>query len=640
MEKTNGKNIIVGIAGHVGHGKTTFAELLTGIKQEPEPLDKILQRTVESIILPLGLHEDFSVTIIDVPGHGRYLKNTIRGLSGVDMAILVVAADDGVMPRTVEHIQILEFLGVKHGFVVLSKCDLVDEETISLAKLDIEDAVQGSFLEKSPIIPFSAGNKKQLNKAIDQLEKEAQKLAGKNPAGPFRLWVDRICSFTGHGTVVCGTVQKGQIQEGDPLELFPGGVQSRARTLEVHRQKVSSAVAGQQLGINLPKIPVKTVARGMMLSAPGSIRPCHYLNVKFRLSKTTLKPLVNHQKVLVYLGTGIALAQVVIMDTGEIKPGDFALVQLRLKTPLPASAGDHVVITSHCEKIVMGGGDVLEASLFKFRRSKAGHSIGYLNALIKRDLPEVIRHYMHFFPHQPVTADKIAGYTGIELSAINTTINQMVSSKDILPIGDRKFYLTEEFKSLKGYLLNCTAELLETDLIKESVNIEELRNRSRKNIDKHLLQKAVESLCRENKLIKEAAGFRLPRRTVKLNSAQNNLVEQIFQCADKMGIMPFSAAQLFEKFDRKYSKREFQKMLTFLTRQGKLVQLSDDRFLTAEAIEKVKQRIQKIVLQKNSFTLSDCTQILGFGRSKGAPIFDYLDSVGFTKRDGNLRTLR
>jgi selenocysteine-specific elongation factor len=443
--------------------KPPWPEMLTGIKNEQESSDRNRQRTVESNILPLGLHEDFSVTIIDVPGHGRYLKNTIQGLSGVDMAILVVAADDGVMPRTLEHLQILEFLGVQNGFVVLSKCDLVDDEIISMAKIEILDTVQDSFLEKSPILTFSVGNSLQLNRIIKQLEKEAGKIAGKNRDGPFRLWVDRICSFTGHGTVVCGTVQTGQVHEGDPLELFPHNIQSRARTLEVHRQKVSSAGAGQQVGINLPKIAVKSVARGLMLSAPGSISPCRFLNVTFRLSNSILKPLVSHQKVLVYLGTAVVPAQMVIMDKDKIEPGNSTLVQFRLKDPFPALVGDHVVITSPCEKAVIVGGKVLEASIFKFRQSKAENTLRYLAALIKKNPPEIVTCYMNLFPKRPVTADEIGKYAGIKVSTIAETIQKGVSSGTILAIGEQGFYLTEQFEKLKESLLIDVTELLEND---------------------------------------------------------------------------------------------------------------------------------------------------------------------------------
>jgi selenocysteine-specific elongation factor len=640
MEKIVVKNIIVGIAGHVGHGKTTLAEMLTGIKKQPESQEKNRQRTAEPVILPLGLNENFSVTLMDVPGHGRYLKNTIRGLSGVDMAILVVAADDGVMPRTLDHLQVLEFLGVSYGFVVLSKCDLVNDETISLAKIEILETVQNTFLEKSPIIPYSAGNMRQVNYIIKQLEKEAGKIAGKNRDGPFRLWVDRICSFTGHGTVVCGTVQTGQVHEGDALELFPGGIQSRARTLEVHRQKVSIAVAGQQVGINLPKIAIKSVIRGMMLSSPGSIIPSRFLNVRFQLSKTTKKPLVNHQKVLVCLGTWIAPAQPVIMDMDRIEPGDSALVQFRLKVPLPSLAGDHVVISSYYEKMVLGGGELLEASQFKFRQSRAKITIGYLNALMKGDLPVLVHNYMMFFPQRPVTVDEMAKYTGIKFSAIYETVQKEVSSGEILSFEEKRFYLTKQFEVLKANLLKSVIELMENDLLKESVNIEELRNRFGKNFDKLIFNKALEDLCLKNKLYREAGGIRPPNRKVKLNPTQDHLIHQVFHCAKTLGIVPFSIGQLFQLSKMKHPKREIQKVVTFLINQGNLVQLDDGRYLTVDALEEVKQRIQKIISEKTSFTLSDCSEIVGFGRTKGAPIFDYLDSIGFTKREGNIRTLK
>jgi selenocysteine-specific elongation factor len=257
-----------------------------------------------------------------------------------------------------------------------------------------------------------------------------------------------------------------------------------------------------------------------------------------------------------------------------------------------------------------------------------------------KNLPGVVRRYMNLFPRQPVTSDDMAKYTGVELSAIHEAIHQGISSKEIMPIGDQGFYLIKQFGMFKDNLLSSVTELLENDLLKKSVNIEELRNRFGKNFDKLLFQNALDDLCREHKLIKESGGFRTPKRFIKLNSALNQLVGQVFHHAKVLGIMPFSLGQLIELTQKKYPKKDIQKVLTFLTYQGKFVQLNDDRFLTIEAIEEVKQRIQKIISEKKSFTLSDSTEILGFGRTKGAPIFDYLDSVGFTKREGNLRTLK
>ena len=284
------KHIIVGIAGHVGHGKTTLVESLTGREDRGEKFEKSRGRTVEASVVPLGFEDDLAITIIDVPGHERYLKNTIRCLCGVEMAVLVIAADDGVMLLTVEHLRILEFLGVEHGFTVLSKCDLVDEETVDLARLEIRESIAGTFLENQPVVSYSAGDEKSLEKILLQLETVARQIAAKPKGGPFRLWIDRVCGFSGHGTVVCGTVKSGQVCEGDPLELLPGNFKSRARSLEIHRAKVQTAAAGQQVGINIPKTSQKSVKRGMMLATPESLSPSRFLNATLRIPRTLQPP--------------------------------------------------------------------------------------------------------------------------------------------------------------------------------------------------------------------------------------------------------------------------------------------------------------------------------------------------------------
>ncbi len=631
------KHIIVGTAGHVGHGKTTLVGFLAGPGGSGEKSEKSRGRTVESSVVPLGFEDDLAITLVDVPGHERYLKNTIRGLCGVETALLVIAADDGVMPRTVEHLRILEFLGVEHGFTVLSKCDLVDEETVELAQLEIRETVAGTFLENQPILPYSAGDEKSLGKILLQLETVARRIAAKPKDGPFRLWIDRICGFSGHGTVVCGTVKSGQVREGDALELLPGNLKSRARSLEIHRGKVQTAAAGQQVGINIPKTSQKSVKRGMMLAAPESLNPSRFLNATLRISKDAGALLANHRKVLLYIGTRVSFAQVVLMEKEAIEPGEEGLAQLRLSEEIPALPGDRFVVTPHCEKKVLGGGTVLEASLFKFRGGRAKDTVAYLKALAKEDLPEAALAYMRLFPYRPSVPEEMAKYSGRSVQKFEDALRDNENRGKALRIGERAYCASDRFIRLKEETLAAAESLLEKDLQKETFNPEELRTRLSPKMDKLLFHKILESLQDERKVFKEESEYRFPGIDPQLSQSRAIIAERLMEYGKGKGLSPFSEGQFQESSERPFPKGEIQQVAGYLVKRKRLIRLGDGRLLTSQALEQVKARVKDSISRSGEFTLADCKTILGFGRTKGSIIFDYLDEIGFTRRDGNRR---
>lgn len=270
------KCITIGIAGHVDHGKTSLVRALTGIDTDRLKEEKQRGLSIEPGIAPLTLPSGESIALMDVPGHSDFLKNTIRGLSSVDLAVLVVAADDGVMPQTLDHLEVLKFLKAQGGFIVLSKTDLVDEETVGLAELEIREIVKDTFLEGKPVLPFSAIDNRGLPDILRSLEKEGKKAQGKSIKAPFRLWIDQVRTFSGFGTVVSGTIQTGVLKQDDLLQLQPTQKETRARFLEVHHQKVGQAVAGQRVGINLHKISVQEVSPGMVLASSGLHRSAFF----------------------------------------------------------------------------------------------------------------------------------------------------------------------------------------------------------------------------------------------------------------------------------------------------------------------------------------------------------------------------
>ncbi|MBU0768938.1 MAG: selenocysteine-specific translation elongation factor, partial [Proteobacteria bacterium] len=291
------KHITIGIAGHVDHGKTAMVRCLTGFDTDRLQEEKRRGLSIESGVAPLELPSGELVSLVDIPGHSDFLKNAIRGLSCVDMAILIVAADDGVMLQTQEHLAILNFLKVKSGFIVLTKVDLVDDETLELAELEIVDMVKNTFLEGKPVLPFSAVDRRGLEDVRRNIGMEVEGAADKNDAAPFRLWVDQVRSFSGFGTVATGTIRSGIIKKDEIICLLPSEKKTRVRFIEVHHKKVPEAFAGERAGINLHKIPLKAVKRGMVLAGQETVRPSYLLNVELKVLKNSLKPIRNRQRV-------------------------------------------------------------------------------------------------------------------------------------------------------------------------------------------------------------------------------------------------------------------------------------------------------------------------------------------------------
>lgn len=354
------KFITVGVAGHVDHGKTSLVKALTGIDTDRLQEEKRRGLSIESGIAPFELPSGGIVALVDVPGHTDYLKNTIRGLSCIDAAILVIASDDGVMPQTAEHLRILELMGVNREFAVLSKTDLVDEETLELAELEVRELTEGTFLHEQPIVLFSAVDQRCLAEIRKCIQKQMEAAQGKDPGARFRLWMDQIKMMPGFGTVVSGTILSGHQKEGDGLVFLPLGKETRVRSIETHHERVLEAFAGQRVGISLHRVPLQEIEQGMLLAEPEAIIPSNRLNVDIKVLPGARKPLKNKQRVKLYLGTSVTNACVVLVGTEFLAPGDRGLAQFWPMKPVPAMPSDAFAIGLLDVPAVIGGGAVLE----------------------------------------------------------------------------------------------------------------------------------------------------------------------------------------------------------------------------------------------------------------------------------------
>jgi len=633
------KFVTAGVAGHVDHGKTSLVRCLTGIDTDRLKEEKRRGLSIEPSVAPLQLPSGNRIALVDVPGHSDFLKNSIRGLSNVDLAILVVAADDGVMPQTRDHLQVLNFLEAKGGFIVLSKADLVDHETLELAEMEIREIVEGSFLERKPVIPFSAVNGRGLDEILLAAESQTESVAGKNLQAPFRLWIDQVRSFPGFGTVVSGTILTGSIRRDETVELLPSGKEAKIRFIEAHHQRVEQVVAGQRVGLNLQGIPLQEVSLGSVLAAPGVLRRTRLLNSELSLLPTARRPIMNRQRVKLYIGTYCTTALLVMMENELLRPGETGLVQLRLQEPLAVLPRDPLVISPMNVNSVMGGGRILETPKEKFRAAKAEKTLAYLQPLQRNDVKSIISLYFSKFPSRPVTVEEIASATGLAAESVQAAIRSTLRAGRLLHLDGRGYFDKSHYELLKRQLIEVAKKILSHNAFKMAASGDEIRFRLDQMLDDALFERMLGELRREGKLIRTEAGYRIPDLVVKRPLQLEKLMEKVIEFAKSQGYATFSVGTFHKLHQESYTHREVEKVVDHLHAQKKLVRLNDNRFLTTEAMQEIQEKVKELILRKGSLTIHDSREILGYGRSRAIPIFEYLDAMGLTCRVGDIRIL-
>jgi len=632
--------ITIGIAGHVDHGKTSLVRALSGIDTDRMKIEKERGLSIESGIAPLILPGAGTVALVDVPGHTDYLKNTIRGLSGVDLAILVVAADDGIMPQSREHLDILEFFGAKGGICVLSKADLVDEETLEIAEMELQEILAGSFLEGKPVVRFSAGSGLGVDLIVRCLEQEIDGLANKGSTAPFRLWIDQVKTITGLGTVVSGTVRSGSASLNDTVVVLPQQIATRIRSMESHNRQIDRVCSGQRVGINLHNVHTRALGRGMLLAGPENTGSSYLLNAEMELLARTVSPLKNRQRVKLYVGTAAVNAMVVLMEKDNVTPGDRALVQFRLQKPLSVLPRDPFVITSLNLPTVIGGGTILEVPAEKYRKAKTQRILPYLDALRTGDISAFVDAYFESTIEKYTDARTLSRSTGLSQAAFEAQISARVNSGEFVYLKRHGAYRRDKFEQIKAQLFAVIERAFKQNPLKKNVNRIELMNLLDISLDDILFTQLVETLCSGGKLKKSDGGYQLPDSREHLSGEHEKLADALLAYSRRSDMTPFSADTFWKEHEKNHEKEAIKELLNYLHNRKKLIRLNDQRFLSLEALDKIKDRVAQFIRQHGCLRLADCKAILGYGRWGGVHVFDYLDKIGFTSRVGDKRLLR
>lgn len=611
---------IVGTAGHVDHGKTELVKALTGVDTDRWEEEKRRGLTIDLGFAPLDLPGFGRAGLIDVPGHKDFLRNMLAGMGGVDVALMVVAADEGVMPQTREHFDIVRLFDVKRMVVAVSKCDLVDDEMAELVGLDVRALLEGTRFESSPVIKISSTRQTGLDQLRGELDCALTSLEEKDCNGPARLPIDRVFVLKGVGTVITGTLVSGKIVQGSELVVYPKGIKTRVRQIHVHKEKKSRALAGNRVALNLTGVSKDDMQRGDVICTPGYLEPSVMFDTRLELIRN-VPALRDWTRVKVYLGSGELLARTAILGKKEIEPGGEGYVQLRLEKKSVARFGDRFVVRSYSPMRTLGGGVILDSNPRKHRRSDE-IILNILEARVSRDISNIISAHLN------------AGYVdmrelGRSAAADDEELDQAADAMVREGRAERLGNLLFDKSYLEGIrerIYHILREYHRQNPLQKGMSKEELRVRMK-------MGPQTFDLFLSNTSDLKVEGDRVKLAGVKLELseeqvAQRKAIEKLFI---EKGFSPPSKDDVISK----YSSEVFYSLID----SGTLVKISQDILVHRDVLETGKADIAKAVREKGLLKLTEIKEILRTTRKFAVPVAEYLDRTGFTRREGDLRTL-
>ncbi len=470
------KHLILGTAGHIDHGKTSLVKALTGTNTDRLKEEKERGITIELGFAHLELPGDIQFGIVDVPGHERFVRAMVAGVGGMDLVMLVIAADEGVMPQTREHLEICQLLGVKQGLVALTKCDMVDEEWLQLVVEEVRDYLAGSFLEEAAIIPVSsktAHGVDKLRSALGQLANEVQE---KSVDGSFRLPVDRVFTVPGFGTVVTGTLLSGEIATGDEVEILPSALASRVRSVQSHGRKTQRGSAGQRLAVNIQGIDHNDMSRGDVVVPRGVFRATRTVDARIDYLSSAPRDLKHRATLRLHSATYEVSAQVILLDRDTLAPGESAFVQLRLKSPVLLLPGDYFIVRSYSPQITVGGGTVIDPAPPR-RRRRSAQALELLHALDEGEDADKLLLLTQESLLSGLTLEELVIRSGLSEKRIEAPLAGLLSQGLIVQVvrKPRIFLAKEAFESLKSLLVAGLEDYVQENPLKEGIGKEELK---------------------------------------------------------------------------------------------------------------------------------------------------------------------
>ena len=632
------KHVILGTAGHIDHGKTSLVKALTGVDTDRLKEEKERGITIELGFTFLDLPSGIRLGIIDVPGHEKFVKHMVGGVWGIDLVALVIAADEGVMPQTREHLDICKLLGVKKGLVVLTKVDLVDEDLLELVKEEVSEIVQDTFLRGAPILSVSSVTGQGIPQLASTLDHLSQGIEGRPADGLFRLPIDRVFTMKGFGTVVTGTMISGSLSLGETVQILPSGTEGKVRNLQVYNRSVERAVAGERTAVNLQGIETSAIERGDVLIRPNTLRPTQLIEAYLEYLPDAPRPLKHRTKARFHIGTALTHASVFLLDREELSPGEAGFVQLRLERPVVALPQDRFVIRGSAAIQTVGGGTILDSHPDKHRRFSPS-VIADLSLLKDGTNEQALRQHIRHSGMGGITLEDLSNRVEVSPGGIQANIRKMAEKGDLLFIDPEKLKVIEkgQYQGLRELVLAQLGEFHRRSPMKSGLSKEELRTKLPPEVDIKLFQILINQLIQSKEVVLEKDKLRLPVHQIS-SADEKGLVKRVEASVLKGGLQPPSPKELSEEWSER--EEEVRAIFEHLTHEGVLVKIKGEIYVHRVSFENLKEELVAYLKSHQEITTPQFKEMTRASRKYAIPLIEYFDQSKLTLRIGEKRVLR
>ena len=628
------KNIIIGTAGHIDHGKTTLIKALTGRNTDRWEEEQRRGITIDLGFTYFDLPSGDRAGIIDVPGHERFINNMVAGVVGMDMVLLVIAADEGIMPQTREHMDILNLLGIEKSIIVLNKCDLVDEEWMELVEEEVKEELEGTFLEHAPVVKVSAATGEGLEVLIDTISQmTSDEMMTKDISTIPRLPIDRAFTLSGFGTIITGTLVSGTITKDDLLEMYPIGKECKIRSIQVHGQDRKECYAGQRVAINLSNVKKREIKRGCVLAPPNSMKNTDLLDVRLNVLESSMRVLTNHTRLHFFTGTSEILCRAVLLDKEEIGPGESGYVQLRLEEEIAVRRGDKFVVRFYSPMETIGGGVILEPNPGVKKRFQE-NVIEELKRKESGSSADVIELHVREREDTLITTAELAKLTALSIDEVQEDISELLSQGLVQVFAMRKdtyVWHAESIRAAKQTLDKALREYEEKYPYRYGMKKAEVQMTYFQKIKPNVFDKIVEMLIEEGCLKRVDEFLCTPQYQVKKDTRYDKV----------SGILLDTFTNAKYDFVR-YSEIDFKgtvketadDILNILLEEQKIVKVTEDMYTLTEYMERAKELIQEHLKGEPVITIAQVRDMFDTSRKSAKPIIEYMDSIKVTKKTG------
>jgi len=639
------REIVLGTAGHVDHGKTSFIRALTGIETDRLKEEQKRGITIELGFAYLDLPCGHRIGIVDVPGHEKFVKNMVAGVTGMDILAFIIAADEGIMPQTREHFEICSLMGMKQGIIIVTKIDLVEPDWLEMVDDEIVEFCEGSFLEEAPIVHVSSTTGEGLEEVRSVLDHFVTSHNFSEAFGPFRLPVDRSFAMKGFGAVVTGTSISGRTSVGEELRLYPSEMVTKVRGIQVHAESVEEVEAGHRTAINLQGIDTISVERGMVIAPPGVLESSFMLDCRLLYLGSNSKPLKHRTRIRAHVGTSEVIGRVSLLDRDELQPGDEAIVQLLLEKKVAVWTGDRYVIRSYSPVATIGGG-VIVGNISPRKRKRLSQIDREYNqslsiSLLKGTVEEKILFFLRESGETGLTANDLGIRLGLFGKHLKRALRDPLSTKKMVVVdsASQRYVIRDIAEKIREMVVDRLENYHEANPLLIGLVKEELRSFVGKRVDTKVFNYCLNELLRKSVVVQEGSAIRMASHQVALKANEEKLQRELKDWYREKGLSTPTLKETMDRFSD-YPTSLVKDVLSLLQREGQLVKISETLYYSQEIIDPLIESVKETVEKEGDIDAPRFKALTGLTRKFSIPILEYLDRIKVTMRIGDKRVLR